>query len=487
MRIYNKLTRNFKSVVSELDWTFFFILLIPVLTPIFYKLFRSILVYSIDSDVYETAIAWGYIYLIFETINMFVVIPAYAFIKKNAKTDNDVKQKSILAFGFALIAVLFTSLIIALFAFPITNKFQNLNSDANFSNFEVYSYISVFGVAISLHLLINIMIAYIILNKRKMTALTFPIVNMFIIMLIDFLFLSPIVNPNASLITISFSSLTSSLLILLIMGIYFLAIEGKEWKEAFKTLHFRTWKKDYSVYWTTGIWLSLEAFVWNLLWILGVTLWISSDVQAAAFWTMDMLFWSVLLVPTTAICLLMSEQIANTNKDPKKQREVVKQGFVLSSVIYLMWLILFPIIIFLIFPLIFNDGTETAQQELELAQRLSCIALVFFIIQVPSRFIYTYFATTEQGFKAFLGTLCGVTLIWLPSTIVYIINPELIQNIEWAVVIYGVGIVVIFTFYLVFWYIENKEWYQPKIDGLWSKLTNYNQRIIVNFSKEDDY
>ncbi len=488
-----------KTNLKNIDWIFFGVLLFVSISPIFIKIFRTFLINDMSGlDDYSIAVSWGYLYLIFEAISIFVITPIYAFIKKNTKSTLEIKEKTIIAYIFAFISSILMIVFISLLSIWIGQKFANDNN-VDFS--VVYTYLLIFGSGMAIHLLTNAILSYVILNKKKLNVIIIIFINTFITMSTDFLFLSNIVNPNASIETVGLSVLVSSLISLTFIILITYLPERKEWNYSFKSISFSKWKDDYKLYSGSSMWLGFEAVFWNILYVLGVTLWLSYGSQEAlggliqrndwesAFWTMDGLFWGGLLVPTMAVNLFIAENISK-KETTLERREVIKSAMLLNIFVLLTWVVLIPIILFVLFPIVlsnevpfFNSTINLNKNMIEISKTLSLVIVGFFIFQLPSRTLYTYFSATGQGFKVFLGTIIGATPVWLTSMIVYFANVPM-DNYEWISIIYGLGLLSIFIVYYSFWWAEKQPWYSPKEDGVWSKLTNYKQNVYLQVNSE---
>ncbi len=493
-----------KTNLKNIDWVFFGVLLFVSISPIFIKVFRTFLINDMSGlDDYNIAVSWGYLYLIFEAISIFVITPIYAFIKKNTKNSLEIKEKTIIAYVFAFISSLLMIVFISIISIWIGKRFAHDNG-VEFS--IVYSYLLIFGSGMAIHLLTNAILSYVILNKKKLNVVTIIFINTFITLITDFLMLSTLTNPNATLVTVGVSVVISSIISLIfILSITYFP-ERKEWNQSFKLISFTKWKNDYKLYAGSSMWLGFEAVAWNILYVLGVTIWLSYGFKEisvnnftltsrndweTAFWTMDGLFWGGLLVPTMAVNLFIAENISK-KETTIERREVIKSAMLLNAFVLLTWLILIPLILFVLFPVvlsneqtipIINQTINLNKDVIEISKRLSLIITGFFIFQLPSRTLYTYFSTTGQGFKAFIGTIIGGTIVWLPSSIIYFSKVPM-ENYEWISVVYGLGLVVIFFVYYVFWWIETQSWYSPKENGVWSKLTNYKQNVYLQVNSE---
>ncbi len=482
---------RFKNNIKSIDWVFFGVLLFLSLSPLIIKIIRTFFINDLSgNNEYSLAVSWGYLYLIYETISVFVIAPIYSFIKKNTKNSLEVKEKSLIAYLFALISTIITIIFISLLSIWISQRFS---SDNNVSRTYVYLYLIIFGLGISIHLLINAVLSYVILTKRNSYSFLIITFNVFVTILIDFLFLSRVTNPDANLTQVGISNLVSSVVLLLMILAFTYFPERKEWNNSLKTVSFLKWKKDYSLYLGSSLWLGLEALTWNIFYILGVTIWLTQGFDSTtntndwenAFWTMDGLFWGGLLVPTVAINIFVAEGISQ-KETTKEKREIIKIAMLLNLFVLAVWVVIVPIIIFILFPVVLeNTGLDSNGNLINLnenvtvmSQKMSLIILVFFVFQLPSRTFYTYFATTGQGFKAFFGTLIGGSIVWITSMIIYFSGVQL-NSYYWISIIYGLGLLSIFILYYVLWVIETKKWYKPKTNGVWAKLTNYQYNIFI--------
>ncbi len=437
-----------KRVVGKIDWVLFGILLFAAITPLFYKTYRTFLVSSMGNQELNFAVSWGYLYLIFEAVNVFVIVPAYSFLKKDGKDIVSINKNTIKAFAVALISIFVMMLIVSLFGIFITNKFIDLNPGI-YSFEKVYEYILLFGFSLSLHLIINLVIAYLILNNKKLLSFLLIIFNLFTILFIDTLFLT--FNNNVNLLSISFASLTSSVILLFISVflIYFFNI--KNWNIAFKTSLDKKWGKDFKTYIKNGSILGLETIVWNILFILGVVVWLNNSIWETSFWIMDGIFWNFLLVPAVALQMFVAESLSN-EKTQNGKKDVLLGATFLNLLVFASWIIFVPIIVLLIIPFVLQGSPDEAL--LINQTQILCWTIVLLIaFQVPTKTIYTYFATSSNPKQILKGTIIGGGLIWGLSFILFLLNVQ-ITEIWWISIFYGLGILFIFLFYMLFIYLE---------------------------------
>lgn len=442
---------NFKKQIKNIDWLFFGILILLSISPIFVKINRTFLINQLD-DIgdYDLAVSWGYLYLIFEAINVFVIVPIYSFTKKNVNNKLEVKERTLIAYMFVFASFLFMLIFVALLSISISERFAKWNG-VSFS--YVYKYLLIFGFSLSINLLISGFISYIILNKKKIKSFILILFNLFFTILIDYIILHLL--PNANLINVGISASISSLIIFFVVLSIVYFSEMNEWNYVIKNFSFKKWKGEYKLYIGSSLWLGFETLFWNFFYLLGVTIWLSYGVNGdsnhweSAFWTMDGLFWGGLLLPSLAVNLFIAERIPNL-KTLQEKRQIVNIGWMLNFLILISWFIFAPLIIEVLFPIILSDP-----EVLKLSRKLSWMSLGFFVFQLFTRTIYTYFAVIGKGKKIFLGTIIGGSIVWLTSFVIYLSNIKM-NNPIWISFIYGLGILGIFISYYIIWLDEVK-------------------------------
>ncbi len=455
-----------KKLLNKIDWVLFAILLFAAFTPLLYKGYRLFLVSKLDNETLGLAINWGYVYMIFESVNIFVVVPSYWFIKRNAETHEESNRNMIIIILFTNLAFFISILMVAVIGVPIA-KSSSIDGAVDFT--YVYGYILTYGISLSLHLFINIFIVYIIVHNRKAQAFLLTLLTAILIMGCDSLFLNSNLNPEAGLMTISESMITSSLIVLVIFIVFVYMVDTDAWNNSFKLVTTSNLLEGWRVYSKNGLWLGLEALIWNLLNALGVFcifLFCEEEVETA-FWIMDGLFWGFLLLPTTAVTMFTAEGISNEST-PEGRNDVVKVSMLLSLLALLSWIILVPLLVLLIIPFVMSGETDAL---INMAQTMCWVFVLFIAIQAPTKVIYTYFSTTDRSHFLTLGTLLGASLTWGLSfiTLVILWSVGLLNSISSDVaiyllpIIYGLGIAFIFVFYMVFYFLrlrEDKETYE---------------------------
>ncbi len=446
-----------RKLINKVDWILFAILMFAAFTPLIYKMYRLFLVSHMESDTLSLAINWGYVYMIFESVNIFVIVPSYWFIKKDAKTPEDSNRNMIIILLFTVLAFFISIIMVALIGYPIAlSSASTASIDISFS--YIYGYIVSYGATLSIHLFINIFIVYIIVHNRKCQAFLLTTLTMMIVMLFDTLFLSMAINPEATLMSISASMMCSSITMLLIIMVNVYFVDYRSWNNSFKLVNKKNLFIGWKLYAKNGMWLGLEAFTWNIFNAMGVFCWflVSDDGVETAFWVMDGMFWGFLLLPATAVTMFTAEGISNEN-DAEGRKDVVKVSIMLSCLAILSWTILVPLLVLLAIPNVLDETAEV----INMAQTMCWVFVLFIAIQVPTKVIYTYFSTTNRSFYLTIGTLLGASLTWGLSAITFIILnlmgiiPDGGMNNEVAQIviplIYGLGILFIFVFYMVFY------------------------------------
>ncbi len=449
-----------KKLLNKIDWVLFAILLFAAFTPLLYKGYRLFLVSKLDNETLGLAINWGYVYMIFESVNIFVVVPSYWFIKRNAETQEESNRNMIIIVLFTNLAFFVSVLLVATIGFPIA-KSSTVENEIAFS--YVYGYILTYGITLSLHLFINIFVVYIIVHNKKGQAFLLTLLIAMLVMVSDTFFLSPGINPDAGLMSISESMLTSSLISLVIVVIIVYFIDARAWNNSFKLVTTSNLLEGWRVYSKNGMWLGLEAFIWNLLNALGVFcifLFCEDEVETA-FWIMDGLFWGFLLLPATAVTMFTAEGISN-EENPQGKNDVVKISMLLTALSLMSWILLVPLLVLEVIPLVMASETETL---ISTAQTMCWVFVLFIAVQAPTKVLYTYFSTTDRSHFLTLGTLLGASLTWGLSFITLLILWQLgiVNDIPTEVaiylipIIYGLGIAFIFVFYCVFYFLRLKE------------------------------
>ncbi len=446
-----------KKLINKVDWILFAILIFASFAPLLYKMYRLYLVSHMDNETLSLAINWGYVYMIFESVNIFVIVPSYWFIRKDAETPEDSNRNMIIIILFTILAFFVSVAMVAIIGYPIALSSVN-GSEIPVELSYVYGYIVSYGVTLSLHLFINIMIVYVIVHNKKLQAFLLTTLTIVVVMMFDTIFLSPGINPDAGLMSISESMLVSSLVILFISSLTVYFIDYKAWNSSFKLVNSNNLLNGWKVYAKNGMWLGLEAFSWNLFNAMGVFCWFlvseSSDVETA-FWIMDGLFWGFLLLPATAVTMFTAEGISN-EEDKEGIKDVVKVSILLSCLAILSWVIMVPLLVLVAIPNVLDE----TEQVISMAQTMCWVFVLFIAVQVPTKVIYTYFSTTNKSAYLTVGTILGASLTWGISAIAFVIlyfagllDGGISNDVAQIIIpiIYGMGILFIFVFYVVFY------------------------------------
>lgn len=447
-----------KKIIDKIDWVLFSILLFAAFVPLIYKSYRLFLVSKMDDETLSLAINWGYIYMIFESINIFVIVPSYWFIKRNANSIEESNRNMIIILLFTSLIFIVSIFVISLFGLPIAySSYIELDSSISKITFiYIYKYIVIYGVSLSVHLFINVMIVYLIVNNKKLQSFLMTIISLLLTLMSDTLFLN--INKNASLISISESMFVSSILSLILISILIYFVDTDAWKKSFSLVTKNNLLEGWKVYAKNGMWLGMEAFIWNIFNALGVFTWFlvckSGDVETS-FWIMDGLFWGFLLLPSTAVSMFTAEGISNED-DKEGKKDVIKLSMFLSFLTLVSWIIFVPLLILFLIPNLLNE-TETI---IKMSQTMCLVFVGFIAIQVPTKVIYTYFSTTNRSYYLTIGSALGASLTWglsfITLLILYftgLIDDGISNDIAQIVIpiIYGLGILLIFVFYIVFY------------------------------------
>lgn len=442
-----------KKLINKIDWVLFAILLFAAFTPLLYKGYRLYLVSKIDNETLSLAINWGYVYMIFESVNIFVIVPAYWFIRRNAETVEETNRNMIIIILFTLMAFFVTIVLVSIIGLPIA-KSSISDSDASFN--YVYSYIVTYGATLAIHLFINVFVVYIIVHNKKSQAFLITLATAAIAITTDSFILNDKINPNVGLISISISMFISSTISLLLVALVVYFIDHKAWNNSFKLVTMKNLLEGWKVYSKNGMWLGLEAFIWNILNALGVFcifLFCQEEVETA-FWIMDGLFWGFLLLPATAVTMFTAEGITNEETNEGKH-DVIKVSLFLSVLTLLSWVVMVPLLIMIVIPNVLSEPDLV----IETAQKMCWVFVLFISFQVPTKVLYTYFSTTNRSYYLTAGTILGASLTWGLSfiTLVILKFTGLVEEIPLEIariiipIIYGLGIMFVFVFYCVFY------------------------------------
>ncbi|BDV03463.1 MAG: hypothetical protein HPPSJP_1840 [Candidatus Hepatoplasma scabrum] len=486
-----------KKFFIDVEWTFFLIILFSLLIPFTYKFIRYFWLSKQSIEDFSNILGiLSTINLVFETATVFLIVPVYSFVNKNIKNKVEQKEKFLISFAIVFVTLIFINLIMAVCAYPYV--IYVLDGGAQMNQLAFTFIIS--SIGFSFLLFDHLFIAFLVLKRDKMSAFLLTFIGILILFLSDFFLISGIFIENPDYFILSISFLLGPLIyFVLIFGWVFIK-EFKEWKLAFKSFSFKKWKKDLKIYKKTSFFVGIETLIWNLLWFLGVSmpLYIGFDEPyiETAFILSDAMFWTILTVPLTAFTYLQAERHSRVY-DWKEHNFVLFNGFIFVFLIGISWLILGPILIFLIYPhyisvdyayaishlsdfVTVNDlsggvvnsigvlGDNYYDVAYGYLRSFCLILLPFFYMMLIIRVIYTYWVSVGNAFKTLIGTIIGAGVVWIPSTIIF--STLAIIGIDFSpyflIFIYGFGILAMAISYSYQLYLENKtdpsywKWYE---------------------------
>lgn len=507
-----------KKFFDDVEWTFFLIILFSLLIPFVYKFVRYFWLSKQSIDDFSNLLGiLSTINLVFETATIFLIVPVYAFVNKNIKNSFQQKEKFLISFIIVIIGLIFINLIMAVCSYPYVIYVLDSNGNTNLLAFTFM----MSSIGFSFLLIDHLFIAFLVLKRDKVSSFFLTIIGIFFLFLCDFFLISGIFIENPSYIIFSISFLLGPLLYFILIFVWIFFREYQEWKKAIKNFSFKRWKKDLKIYKKTSFFIGIEALIWNLLWFLGVSMPLYMSVDQpyieTAFILSDAMFWTILIVPLTAFTYLQAERHSRA-LNSEEHNFVLFNGFIFVFMIGISWLILAPIVIFLIYPHYINfDTTYVFLNISDFASRsdlinvnsrgdlstilqtnyydisyhyiksFCLIMLPFFFLMLIIRVIYTYWVSVGNSFKALLGTIIGAGVIWIPSTIIF--NTFALMNINFSpyfiMITYGLGILMMAITYSYQLNLENKEntvywrWYLRllTIDYINSEIEN---ELLIN-------
>lgn len=499
----NYVFKDAKSSFKSIDWGFFWVLLISLISPFIYKFLKIYFVGTIDGGANDPIdnllttyqIESGFSNLLYETFGIFVIVPIYAFVNKNTKNSIEKKEKFLISFiiGIIMSFVLFSIITISAIPFSLF-----LIDGDNKSEIILFIVIAI-GYMI---LMINaIMVTFLTIKKNKKILLIATLTTLVLHVLLDFLFLSSIVFGEPTFARLLISIILAPLINLIILFFLNFLInkkERKEWKECVSNFSFKKWKGDLGIYKKASLFSGGETLYWNLMWFLGIMIpFIIMGKNDAAITTggllADSLFWIVLIIPLSAATYLQAESHSH-DANRIEHNKKIKEGFLISFFVALIWLIIGPIIIIYVYPVILsgtqNNDPAFYNSAVHYATQLSWIMFFFYFFMLFVRIIYTYWVTTNQSFKNFVATFISTTTLWLPIFIIFVINPDLINQAWVIALIYGLGLFLIFLITITQLWVENIEATTNKIKlPNWYKKLGYFYEPIEVFSniEQDNY
>lgn len=505
-----------KKFFIDVEWTFFLIILFSLLIPFTYKFIRYFWLSKQSIEYFSNILGiLSTITLVFETATIFLVIPVYAFVNKNIKNKREQKEKFIISFIIVCIALIFINLMMAICAYPYVIYVLDAENQIN----QLALTFMISSIGFSFLLFDHLFVAFLILKRDKWGAFFLTIIGIFILFFSDFFLISGIFIENPSYTIISISFLSGPLIYFLLIFIWIFIKEFKEWKEAFKSFSFKKWRGDLKIYKKTSLFVGIETLIWNSLWFLGVSMPLYMSVDQpyveTAFVLSDAMFWTILTVPLTAFTYLQAERHSRV-VDQQEHNFVLFNGFIFVFLIGISWLLLAPLVIFLIYPHYVNfDSTYVFSNWQDFANigdlrggvsnfigtlksnyydisygyiRSFClIMLPFFYMMLIIRVIYTYWVAVGNSFKALLGTIIGAGMIWVPSTIIF--TALIFTGIDFSpyfiVITYGTGILMMAIVYSYQLYLENKSdvsywnWYK-KLLVIEDNKAELENELLIN-------
>ncbi|BDV02643.1 MAG: hypothetical protein HPAVJP_5320 [Candidatus Hepatoplasma vulgare] len=503
----NYVFKDAKSSFKSIDWGFFWVLLISLISPFIYKFLKIYFVGTIDSGVndpidnllttYQTES--GFANLLYETFSIFVIIPIYAFVNKNTKNNVEKKQKFLISFliGIGMSVILFS--VITISAVPFSFFLIDGDNDTEIILFVVIA----FGYML---LMINaILLTFLTLKKSKGILLLATLMTLVLHVSLDVLLLSSFVlgEPTFARLLISIVLAPTINLLILIFLIFLLnKKERKEWKECTSTFSFKKWKGDLGIYKKASLFSGGETLYWNLMWFIGIMIpFVIMGKSDAAITTggllADSLFWIVLIIPLSAATYLQAESHSHDSNRIEHNKKM-KEGFLISFFIAIIWLIIGPLVIIYLYPVMLSGTINNPNYDpafynsaVHYATQLSWIMFFFYFFMLFVRIIYTYWVTTNQAFKNFIATFIATTTLWLPIFIIFVINPNLITQPWIIALIYGLGLFLIFLITVTQLWLENVEATTTKIKlPNWYKKLGYFYEpveIFLNLETEPNY
>ncbi|CRX37323.1 / / hypothetical protein / 199737:201281 Forward [Candidatus Hepatoplasma crinochetorum] len=476
-----------KKFFIDVEWTFFLVILFSLLIPFTYKFIRYFWLSKQSIDYFSNILGiLSTITLVFETATIFLVVPVYAFVNKNIKNKQEQKEKFIISFVIVFVALIFINLLMAACAYPYVMYVLGADNQVN----QLALTFMISSIGFSFLLFDHLFVAFLILKRDKIGAFFLTILGILILFLSDFFLISGIFieNPGYNIISISF--LLGPLFYFFLIFIWIFLREFKEWKAAFKSFSFKKWKGDLKIYKKTSLFVGIETLIWNSLWFLGVSMPLYMSVDQpyieTAFVLSDAMFWTILTVPLTAFTYLQAERHSRV-VDQQEHNFVLFNGFIFVFFIGISWLLLAPLVIFLIYPHYVNfDSTYVILNLRDFINmndlnggirnlptilqsnyydvaygyiRSFClIMLPFFYMMLIIRVIYTYWVAVGNSFKALLGTIIGAGMVWIPSTIIF--TTLIFTGVDFSpyfiVFAYGIGILMMAIVYSYQLYLENK-------------------------------
>lgn len=449
----SKIKLNFNKSYKNIEWSLFFIILLSLILPFIYKFLK---IFFISFSGIDSLAAYqsesSYANLLYETLGIFVIVPIYAFVNKNTTNSIEKKEKFIISLTISIISAFVLWMLIFVTGIPLS-VFLIGNGNGEILIFFIL------GLGFSIMLINSVIIAFLILKKNKKYLLITTLLILILHIGTDFILISGVIF-DLNILTLGLSIIFApliNLLILIWITFFINKKERKEWKISFKNFSFIKWKKDLNVYKKTGLFSGGETLYWNLMWFLGIMLpflIMGKDNSAIISGGLlaDSLFWVVLVIPLNAATYLQAENHSHDSTRSEHNQKIT-QGFIVATVIAISWLIIGPIIIEYLYPILLKN--TNSEEAIYYAQSLSWIMFFFYFFMLITRIIYSYWVTTNQAFKNFASTFISTTICWLPSFLIFIINPDLITSPWIVATIYGVGLFFISAISVIQLILEN--------------------------------
>lgn len=400
--------------------------MIIMFVPFIFSILRVYWVSESDT-LYAMSNFWTYIQLAAETLAYLVMAPAVHFISKDRKkrVNNFWGITSLTVFLSLSLMILVSSLS----PFLVEQmKAMDANSSATYE--ELYGFILITTIGISIKPFINIVVAYLIVENKFKDIFMFTVFNVSLMISYDLIFVSPISNIPISLLTIGFSNILAP------FTVYSFLILWLIFKRSVRhpISHIKTWYKDGSAkkLLKMGTPLFFESTIRNVFYVL-VTLRIMSGLSSDEWnsWNIVMyILFSIIMIPSSSIDASAMEAYARSDNNKTIFIQQLKWEAVMGV---LMFAILFPMTEY------FLPWNGNYQDFIPLAQQTMYIVMPFFILMLFSNAIILFFLMDKKA-KYILYTTIGVQILQgIPFLILMSLN-VMPMNYDWSMWAFNLGI-----------------------------------------------
>ncbi len=402
-----------------INWFLFIILLVEIIIPSFYTIIRIGFLSRInDNDSVYIGSLNQYTSMLYFLFKDSFILGVYFYLGKNLRNNDQNKASVIKTVSTIVISISFiVVLLITIFLKPILYNSEIVNNTSNINITIDFLYINIWVTF--LKIIVFLISILLIFSKKEKYILYLISIRLMSLIIFDTILFYPSTSIwNKEIIGYPLSDLISEIIVI-IVGVFFVL---KSYQLNIYKLVKAKFIRNNNDFFRVSSFSFFESLIRNFFVIITIS-YLSQLLGQDGYiiWYISItLYWSLLLVPLYSLQEDVKYKTSGIEKN-NQEKQVIFSNHILVTIIFFVWLILIPVIYFII-DLILNNNEDIEK-----------LVFLSFIVMLIPQFLYSFTRIWDQILYSkgetkllLFRTIIISIIFFIPLSIILRINSTLI-------------------------------------------------------------